>query len=86
MADARFETYRDAQGKYRWSFRATNSKIIADSAEGYETPKDRDHGIALMKLLIPSAKVVEVSNPRAGELHRIIEEAVKDAGNKGRRS
>jgi len=28
--------YRDRQKKWRWRFKASNGRIVADSAEGYE--------------------------------------------------
>jgi uncharacterized protein YegP (UPF0339 family) len=30
-----FERYKDGSNMWRWRFRATNGKIMADSAEGY---------------------------------------------------
>lgn len=29
--------YKDRKGEFRWRLRASNGKIIADSAEGYAT-------------------------------------------------
>jgi uncharacterized protein YegP (UPF0339 family) len=34
------EIYRDAGGDYRWRVRASNGRIVADSAEGYTNRAD----------------------------------------------
>jgi len=47
MAQPKFEVYQDKAGKWRWRFRASNSKIIADSGEGYKDKNDCLHGIDL---------------------------------------
>jgi uncharacterized protein YegP (UPF0339 family) len=49
MAQPKFEVYQDKKGEWRWKFRASNSKIIADSGEGYKDKKDCLHGIDLFK-------------------------------------
>lgn len=45
MAQCHFEVYRDSAGEYRWRLRDTNSKIIADSAEGYSSKAGAEAGI-----------------------------------------
>ena len=44
-----FLIFKDAKGEFRWHYQASNSKIIADSGEGYKNLADCDHGIALVK-------------------------------------
>lgn len=41
--------YVDAAGEYRWRCQASNTKIIADSGEGYKKYSDCKHGITLMQ-------------------------------------
>jgi uncharacterized protein len=45
---SKFETYKGKDG-FRWRFVATNGNILADGSQGYQSAKDRDHGIALCK-------------------------------------
>lgn len=42
----RVRLYRDATGEWRWSVIAANGRIVADSAEGYES---RDDAEAMMR-------------------------------------
>lgn len=49
MAEPKFEVYRDKAEEWRWRFRASNGKIIADSGEGYQNKQDCLHGIELIK-------------------------------------
>lgn len=44
-----FQLYRDAKEEYRWRLRARNSKIIADSGEGYTQKESCEHGIELLR-------------------------------------
>lgn len=44
-----FHLYRDKRGEYRWRLRSRNSKIIADSGEGYTAKESCEHGIALIR-------------------------------------
>lgn len=43
-----FEVYKDEANEWRWRFKATNGRIIADSAEGYVGKDDCLAGIHLM--------------------------------------
>lgn len=43
-----FVFYKDAQGQWRWTLYALNSKKIADSAEGYNNLADCRHGATLV--------------------------------------
>lgn len=38
------EFYVDDAGEHRWRLRATNGRIVADSAEGYAEERDARHG------------------------------------------
>lgn len=40
-----FEVYRDAKREFRWRFWAPNTKIMADSGEGYKNKADCIAGI-----------------------------------------
>ncbi|WP_224702000.1 YegP family protein [Devosia aquimaris] len=44
-----FLIYKDAKGEYRWHYQASNTKIIADSGEGYVKKADCERGIELVK-------------------------------------
>lgn len=52
-----FKVYQDARGEYRWRLLAANSRIIADSAEGYRTKDDCLRAIQLVLQLVPGAIV-----------------------------
>ena len=52
MADRPFPSfliYKDQAGEYRWRYQASNTKIIADSGEGYHNKKDCEHGLNLVR-------------------------------------
>ena len=44
-----FEVFKDVKGEFRWRLKATNSKIIADSGEGYKAKADCLNGIKLIQ-------------------------------------
>jgi uncharacterized protein YegP (UPF0339 family) len=53
---AQFEVYQDDSGDWRWRLKsAGNYKVIADSAEGYESKDDCEHGLKLVKKQAPDA-------------------------------
>jgi uncharacterized protein YegP (UPF0339 family) len=55
---AQFEVYKDSAGDWRWRLKsAGNYKTIADSAEGYESKDDCEHGIELVKEQASNAEV-----------------------------
>ena len=56
-----FEIYRETGGDYRWRFRASNNRIIADSGEGYRNRGDCEHGIQLLKNEAPRAVVTDLT-------------------------
>ena len=58
MVEPEFEVYKDKAGEWRWRFQASNSKTIADSAEGYVNKQDCVHGIELVKKEAPEARIV----------------------------
>jgi uncharacterized protein YegP (UPF0339 family) len=55
MVSPEFEISVDKDKQYRWRLRATNSKIIATSGEGYINFLDCDHAIDLVKKEAPIA-------------------------------
>lgn len=59
--DPYFYVYRDAKREWRWRFRASNEKIIADSGEGYTHQSDCEHATALLKREAPAATIVRES-------------------------
>jgi uncharacterized protein YegP (UPF0339 family) len=44
-----FLIYKDAKGEFRWRYQASNTKVIADSGEGYKSYADCKHGIELVQ-------------------------------------
>jgi uncharacterized protein YegP (UPF0339 family) len=56
----KFEVYKDAAYQYRWRLKASNGRIIADSAEGYVNRRDCEAMIDLIKIHVPSAQVVSL--------------------------
>lgn len=47
------EVYRDTAGKWRWRFRASNGRILADSAEGYTTRSKAIRGAGIVCSFLP---------------------------------
>lgn len=52
-----FVVYKDDAGEYRWRLYAQNSKIIADSAEGYKNKADCVHGAKLVSSIASGALI-----------------------------
>ncbi|MBN9506565.1 MAG: DUF1508 domain-containing protein [Altererythrobacter sp.] len=44
-----FLIYIDNRGEFRWKLQASNTKVIADSGEGYKSLGDCEHGISLVQ-------------------------------------
>ena len=44
-----YQKYRDNINEWRWTYRASNHKIIGVSSEGYVAERDCDRSIQLMK-------------------------------------
>lgn len=48
--------YKDAQGEYRWTARAGNGEIVADSGEGYTRLGD---AVRAAQGVFPGVRIVE---------------------------
>lgn len=57
-AKALFVIYKDKTGEWRWRLLAPNTRIIADSAEGYSTKEGAIEGIKDVKRYAPDAEVI----------------------------
>ncbi|MFC1718958.1 YegP family protein [Candidatus Poribacteria bacterium] len=57
---AKFQVYKDRAGEYRWRLRANNSRIIADSGEGYVTKSECKRAVDRVKEQAPQATVEEL--------------------------
>lgn len=57
----RFELYQDKLGEYRWRLRGGNGEPIADSAEGYSSKSNCQHGIDLIKTYAANAQVIDLT-------------------------
>ena len=44
-----FLIYLDSRGEFRWKLQASNTKVIADSGEGYKNLADCEHGVTLVQ-------------------------------------
>ena len=53
---AAFTIYKDRKNEYRWRFKSSNGRIIADSAEGYDTKRACERGIEIVQTDAPSAR------------------------------
>ncbi|QEH35323.1 hypothetical protein OJF2_38740 [Aquisphaera giovannonii] len=62
---AKFTVYKDAKGEYRWRLLAKNSKIVADSGEGYKTKASCLRGIEILKTEGPAAEVHDETSAAA---------------------
>jgi uncharacterized protein YegP (UPF0339 family) len=58
---AEFELYKDNAGQYRWRFRASNGRIVADSAEGYVSRDGAENGIQIVKREAPLARTQDLT-------------------------
>lgn len=58
---AKFSIYKDAKGEFRWRLSADNSKIIADSGEGYKSKSDCKNGIEIVKTESSNAPVNDLT-------------------------
>lgn len=56
----RYEIYRDKRGTWRWRLVAKNQKIVADSAEGYQTRRSALRAAERVRLLAWKARVAQV--------------------------
>ena len=53
--------YRDTIGEWRWKLKATNGKIIADSAEGYKRERSAVNAANLLAKRMSGVTVVSGS-------------------------
>ena len=60
LAEAQFEIYRDAAGKFRFRLRAPNGEIIA-SGEAYESKDGCKNGITSVKENAPKAIIQDLT-------------------------
>lgn len=58
-----FQVFKNGKGQYRWRLRATNNKIIADSAESYVRKSACLRGIEILKSQSSQAKVMDKTAP-----------------------
>jgi len=49
MVDGKYEIYKDAQGDWRWTYKARNGETISVSSEGYTERRGAERGIEIMK-------------------------------------
>lgn len=56
-APKQFVLYKDERGEWRWRLYAKNSKILADSGEGYVRKADALHGISLVAATATNAPI-----------------------------
>ena len=56
---AAFTIYKDRKGEYRWRFKSSNGRIIADSAEGYDSKRGCERGIEIVQTDSPSADTAD---------------------------
>jgi uncharacterized protein YegP (UPF0339 family) len=58
MKSPKVTFYKDKRGEWRWRLQSPNARIIADSAEGYETKAKARLGFARVAEYSPHAVVV----------------------------
>jgi uncharacterized protein YegP (UPF0339 family) len=51
--------YLARNGEYRWRLLSANSKIIADSGEGYKTRRGINLAVRRLRQAVPIATIVE---------------------------
>jgi len=57
-----FEVYQDRGGKWRWRLKATNGRIICDSAQGYVNKEDAYAGINSVRKYVNSQIILLEGN------------------------
>ena len=63
--DMKFKVYEDSEGEHRWRLVASNGRIMATSAEGYDSKSNAERAIKSI------AKELRKDNP--GTLHDVLE-------------
>lgn len=64
-----FEVYEDRRGEWRWRLRAGNRKIVADSAEGYDSESNVRRAVVMIQGVgasLVNADVRELPRVRTG--------------------
>lgn len=57
---AKFETYADVGGHYRWRLKDNNNVIIASSGESFDSRSNARRAAENVKTTAPSAVIVDV--------------------------
>lgn len=57
MRDYKFEVYSAKDG-FRWRFRCSNGKIVADSGEGYKTKRALNRSMTILRIYAANAPEV----------------------------
>ncbi|MDQ3380987.1 MAG: YegP family protein [Actinomycetota bacterium] len=57
MAQARFEIFADAAGKYRWRLKDVNGEKVATSGESFDSRSNAKRAAQNVKLTAPDAVV-----------------------------
>jgi uncharacterized protein len=57
MADAKFQIYADAGGKYRWRLRDGNGEIVASSGESFDSKSNAKRAAENVKSTAPNAVI-----------------------------
>lgn len=52
-----FTIYKDRNSEFRWRFKSSNGRIIADSAEGYTSEANAINGIDLLRSHAATANI-----------------------------
>ena len=55
----KFFIYKDAKNEFRWRLKADNNRIIADSAEGYNSKQHCKDAISLLQKSAGGAEIVD---------------------------
>jgi uncharacterized protein len=70
----KFYVYPDKQGQFRWYLQAENSRIIADSGEGYQNKSDCLAAIELVKKSADVEVLEKALGPQDPEKARLTDE------------
>jgi len=66
---AKFEVYKDRGGEFRWRLRATNTQILAISADSYKEKRGALNAIDSVKRDVPGAPVEELTDSQGAGQH-----------------
>jgi uncharacterized protein YegP (UPF0339 family) len=59
-----FEVYRVRGGRYRWTYRADNGRLLAQSDHSYGSKADAERGIATFQQDVAQGGTTDVKKPR----------------------